>query len=171
ARFSPEEIKVALDRVAAAERDLKRFEARITHLCASTNLAVLNPCVMDLQLPLGSYDIIGAVTFVKEITEDTEFPIITGIVNQGRFWKHAFKAEFIGEQPNQATARGDYRVLVNREAHSDDGKDFVFLQRKCDERFSWYVERVAGDTVLEIGSRIDLQGHSGMIVHHIFQSQ
>src|SRR5438552_1264040 len=171
ARFGAEEIKVALNSNAAAESDLKRFETGVTCLNSSAILAVLNPCVVHLQLPLGGDDIIGAVTFVKEITEDTKFPIITGIINQGRFWEDAFQTEFIGEEPNQATARGDYGVLVKREAHPDHGKDFVFLQRKCDERFSWYVERVAGDTVLEIGSRIDFQGHAGMIVHHVFKSQ
>src|SRR5207249_7325599 len=73
--FSPEEIKVAPDRDAAAKRDLKRLEARVARLYPSLILAVLNDCVMHLQLSLGGYDIIGAVTLVKQISEDTKFPI------------------------------------------------------------------------------------------------
>src|SRR5439155_6420302 len=171
ARFSPEEIKVALDRVAAAERDLKRFEARITHLCASTNLAVLNPCVMDLQLPLGSYDIIGAVTFVKEITEDTEFPIITGIINQGRFWDHAFQTELVSEQPDQATAGGDYRILIERAADAEHAEDFIFLERESEKGFPRNVDCIAPGIAFEIGPGIDLDTGASMIVHHVFKRQ
>src|SRR5438477_10109394 len=65
ARFSPKEIKVAPDRDAASKRDVKRLEARIGRLHASLILAVLNPCVVHLQLPLGRYDIVGSETFVK----------------------------------------------------------------------------------------------------------
>src|SRR6266516_645842 len=65
--FGPKEIKVSPDRNAAADRDLKRFEAGVTCLYSSTILAVLNPRVMHLQLPLGRYDIVGADTFVNQI--------------------------------------------------------------------------------------------------------
>src|SRR5437764_11540115 len=125
--FSPEEIKVAPDRDAASERDVKRLESRIGHLHPSTILAVLNPCVVYLQLPLGRYDIVGAETFVNQISEDAKFPIITGIINQGRFWKDAFQTQVVGEKPDDTTAGSDYRRLVKRKAHSDHGKNFVFL--------------------------------------------
>src|SRR6266487_5315339 len=65
--FGPKEIKVPPDSDAAAERDLKRLQARIARLYPSTILAVLNPRVVHLQLPLGGYDIIGAETFVNQI--------------------------------------------------------------------------------------------------------
>src|SRR5438128_12504598 len=64
-RFSPKEIEVAFDRAADAERALNRLEARVTHLCADTVLAVLNPCVVYLQLPFWRYDILSAIIFVK----------------------------------------------------------------------------------------------------------
>src|SRR5438270_7020009 len=99
ARFSAEEIEIAPDRDAAAERDLKRLQARIGHLYPSLILAVLDPCVVYLQLSLGRYDIVGAETFVKQISEDAKFPIITGIINQSRLWKNAFQTELIGEEP------------------------------------------------------------------------
>src|SRR6266403_3355034 len=76
ARFGAEEIKVALDGIAAAELDVKGLKAGILCQNSYAVLAVLNPCVMHLQLPLGGYDIISAETFVKEITKDTEFPIV-----------------------------------------------------------------------------------------------
>src|SRR5712691_4383598 len=98
ARFSPKEIKVAPDRDAASERDVKRLEARIGRLHPSAIFAVLNPRIVHLQLPLGSYDIIGAETFVKQISEDAKFPIITGIINQSRLWKNALQTELIGEE-------------------------------------------------------------------------
>src|SRR6266480_7277956 len=125
--FSPEEIKVAPDRDAAAERDLKRLQARIGHLYPSTILAVLNPCVVHLQLPLGRYDIVGTETFVKQISEDAKFPIIIGIINQGRFWEDAFEPQTVGEEPDDTTAGSNYRSLVKREAYSNHGEDFVFL--------------------------------------------
>src|SRR5437588_11440147 len=133
--FGPKEIKVAPDRAAAAERDLKRLEARIGHLYSGTILAVLNPCVMHLQLPLGGYDIIGAETFVKEIAKDTEFPIVARIINQGRFWEDAFQTELVGEKPDQSAAGGDYRILIDRATHADDAEDFIFLERETDEHF------------------------------------
>src|SRR5213079_1488493 len=74
--FGPKEIKVAFDRDASSELDLKRLEPRVLHLYPSAILAVLNPRVVYLQLSLGSYDVIGAETFVKQISEDAKFPII-----------------------------------------------------------------------------------------------
>src|SRR5438093_9055077 len=41
--FGPKEIKVALDRDAASERNIKRLEAIIGRLHASANLTLLNP--------------------------------------------------------------------------------------------------------------------------------
>src|SRR5439155_17038917 len=125
--FGPEEIKVAPDRDAATERDVKRLEARIGRLHPSLILAVLNPCVVHLQLPLGRYDIVGAETFVIQISEDAKFPIITGIINQRRFWKNAFQTQVVCEKPDDTTSGTDYRILVKREAHSDHAKNFVFL--------------------------------------------
>src|SRR5436190_18705954 len=95
--FSSKEIKVASDRDTTSEGDVKRLEARIGRLHPSLILAVLNPCVVDLQFSLGSYDIIGAETFVKQISEDAKFPIITGIINQRGFWKDAFQTEVVAE--------------------------------------------------------------------------
>src|SRR5438874_2822342 len=110
--FGPKEIKVALDSNAAAERDLKRLQARIGHLHPSLILAVLNPCVVYLQLSLGRYGIVGAETLVKQISEDAKFPIITGIINQSRLWKNAFQTELIGEEPDDTTTGGDHRIRV-----------------------------------------------------------
>src|SRR6266446_2637065 len=116
--FSPEEIKIAPDRDAASERDLKRLETRIGRLHPSLILAVLNPCVVYLQLPLGRYDIVGAETFVKQISEDAKFPIVVQTINEGRFWDDAFQTQVIVEQPDDTTTWRDDRILVNREAHS-----------------------------------------------------
>src|SRR6266581_8067080 len=127
--FGPKEIKVALDRDAASERNIKRLEARIGRLYPSTILAVLNPRVVHLQLPLGSYDVIGAVTFVKQISEDAKFPIITGIINQSRLWKNAFQTELIGEEPDDTAAGGDYRIRIERATDAKHAKDFIFLER------------------------------------------
>src|SRR5207248_4898369 len=127
ARFSPKEIKVAPNRAAASKRDVKRLEARIGRLHPSTILAVLNPCVVHLQLPLGGYDIVGAETFVKQISENAKFPIIVGIINQRRFREDAFQTQVVGEKPDDTTTGSNYRSLVKRETHSDHGKNFVFL--------------------------------------------
>src|SRR5438034_3339486 len=108
--FGAEEIKVALDGDSASKRNIKRLEARIGRLYPSTILAVLNPRVVHLQLPLGSYDVIGAETLVNQISEDAKFPIITGIINQRRFWKNAFQTQVVIEEPDDTTAGGDYRI-------------------------------------------------------------
>src|SRR5205823_1567709 len=86
-RFGSKEIKVPLYRAACAERDLKRFKAGVIHLHPSTIFAVLNDCIVHLQLLVGSYDIIGAVTFEKQISKEAKFPIITGIINQSWLWE------------------------------------------------------------------------------------
>src|SRR5437660_4316393 len=171
ARFSAEEIKVALDGTAAAELDVKGLKAGILCQNSYAVLAVLNPCVMHLQLPLGGYDIISAETFVKEIAKDTEFPIVARIINQGRFWEDAFQTELVGEKPDQSAAGGDYRILIDRATHADDAEDFIFLERETDEHFPGNVDCIAPDIVLEIGSGIDLDTCAGMIVHDIFHSQ
>src|SRR6266403_2641685 len=171
ARFGAEEIKVALDGIAAAELDVKGLKAGILCQNSYAVLAVLNPRVMHLQLPLGGYDIISAETFVKEITKDTEFPIVARIINQGRFWEDAFQTELVGEEPDQSAAGGDYRILIDRATHADDAEDFVFLERETYECFPRNVDCIAPDIVLEIGSGIDLDTRAGMIVHDIFHSQ
>src|SRR6266487_2356448 len=169
--FSPEEIKVAPDRDAASERDVKRLESRIGHLHPSTILAVLNPCVVYLQLPLGRYDIVGAETFVKQISEDAKFPIIIGVINQGRFWKNAFETEMVCEEPDDTAAGGDYRIRIERATDAEHAKDFIFLERETEKGFPGYIEIVAVDVILEKETWIDLNACAGMIVHHIFQSQ
>src|SRR6266567_1146107 len=140
ARFSPEEIEVAPDGAAAAQCDLKRLEAGVAHLYSGTILAVLNPCVMHLQFPLRSYDIVGTVTFVKKITKYADFPVVSRVINQGRCREDAFGTELVREKPDDTTAGGDYRILIDREAHADHGKDFVFHERKRDERLGRYIE-------------------------------
>ena len=127
ARFSPKEIKAPLDRAACAGVDFKRLEAGVACLYPNTILAVLNPRVVYLQLSLGSYDVIGAETFVKQISEDAKFPIIPGIINQRRLWKDAFQTQMIVEQPDDTATGSNDRILVERETHSDHGKNFVFL--------------------------------------------
>src|SRR5207245_6770432 len=127
ARFSPKEIKAPLDRDAASERDVKRFEARIGRLHACTVLTVLNPCVMHLQLPLGRYDIVGAETFVLQISEDAKFPIVVRVVNQGRLRKDAFQTQVVGEKPDDTTTGTNYRRLVERVDHSEHGTHFVIV--------------------------------------------
>src|SRR6266566_8813077 len=169
--FSPKEIKVAPDRDAASEGDLKRLETRIGRLHPSLILAVLNPCVVYLQLPLGRYDIVGAETFVKQISEDAKFPIITGIINQGRFWEHTFQAQMVGEEPDDTTAGGDYRIRIERATDAEHAKDFIFLERETEKGFPRYIEIVAVDVILEKEAWIDLDTRARMIVHHIFQSQ
>src|SRR5439155_13031170 len=106
--FSSKDIKVAPDSNAAAERDLKRLEAGVARLYPSTSLAVLNPCVMDLQLSLGGYDIIGAITFVKYISEDAKFRIIVGIINEGRLWDDVFQKQVLAEHQDDTSVGGDY---------------------------------------------------------------
>src|SRR5882724_5818252 len=120
ARFGAEELKIAPDGTAAAEGDLERLKAGIPYLSSCTVLAVLNDGVVDLQFPLGSYDIISAVTFVKKITKDPEFPIVSRIINQGRFWEDAFQTELISEQPDQAAAGSHGWVLVEATTNADD---------------------------------------------------
>src|SRR6267378_8679209 len=110
ARFGAVEIKVALDGTAAAELDFKGLKAGILCLNSCAVLAVLNDGVVDLQFPLGSYDIISAETFVIEIAKDTEFPIVSRTINQGRFWENAFQTELVSEQPDNTTARGNDRI-------------------------------------------------------------
>src|SRR5437588_2948533 len=92
ARFGAEEIKVALDGTAAAERDFKGLKAGILCLNSYAVLAVLNDGVVDLQFPLRSYDIISAETFVKEVRKQTELPVVGRLVNQRRRWEYALKA-------------------------------------------------------------------------------
>src|SRR6266404_3479885 len=140
ARFGAEEIKVALDGIAAAELDVKGLKAGILCQNSYAVLAVLNPRVMHLQLPLGGYDIISAETFVKEITKDTEFPIVSQIINQGRFWEDAFQTELVSEQPDQAAAGGHDWVLIEATTETDDAEDFIFLERETDEHFPGNVD-------------------------------
>src|SRR6267143_573670 len=92
ARFGAEEIKVALDSIAAAELDVKGLKAGIPCQNSYAVLAVLNDGVVDSQFPLGSYDIISAVTFVKEVRKQTELPVVGRLVNQRRLWEYALKA-------------------------------------------------------------------------------
>ena len=169
--FGPKEIKVALNCAAASELDLKRLEPRVLYLHPSTILAVLNPRVVHLQLPLGGYDIIGAETFVKQISEDAKFPIITGIINQSRLWENAFQTELIGEEPDQATAGGDYRIRIERATDAEHAKDFIFLERESEKGFPRYIEIIPVDVILEIDSWINLDTGARMIVHYVFQSQ
>src|SRR6266496_3709144 len=110
ARFGAEEIKVALDGTAAAELDVKGLKAGILCQNSYAVLAILNDGVVDLQFPLGSYDIISAETFVIEIAKDTEFPIVSRTINQGRFWEDAFQTELVSEEPDDTTARGNDRT-------------------------------------------------------------
>src|ERR1700757_4175410 len=97
-RFGAEKLKLAPDGTPSAQRDLEGLKAGVPYLSACTVLVVLNNRVVDLQFPFGSYDIISAEAFVKEITEDTEFPIVIRIINQRRFWKDAFQTELVSEQ-------------------------------------------------------------------------
>src|SRR5438876_248417 len=171
ARFGPEEIKVAPDRDAAAERDLKRLQARIGHLYPSLILAVLDPCVVHLQLPFWRYDILGAETFVIQISKEPKFPIVTGIINQSRFWKDAFQTKVVVEEPDDTAAGGDYRTRIDRATDADHCEDFVFLKRKGDPRFPRNVECIPLGITLEVGPRIDLDTRAGMIMYHVFNSQ
>src|ERR1700747_274034 len=79
--LGPEEIEVPFDRGASAERDLKRLEARIASLDANAFFAVFNDRVVNLQLLLGSDDVIGTKTFEKQIAENAEFPVVAGIID------------------------------------------------------------------------------------------
>src|SRR5438876_5350089 len=171
ARFGPEEIKVAPDRDAAAERDLKRLQARIGRLHSSLILAVLDPCVVHLQLPFWRYDILGAETCVIQISKEPKFPIITGIINQGRFWEDAFEAQMVVEEPDDTAAGGDYRIRIDRATNADYGEDFVFLKRKGDPGFPRNVECIPLGITLEVGPRIDLDTRASVIVHHVLQRQ
>src|SRR6266403_4564587 len=140
ARFGAEEIKVAPYRNAAAELDYKGLKAGILCLNSCFVLAVLNDGVVDLQFPLGSYDIISAETFVKEIAKDTEFPIVSQIIDQGRFWEDAFQTELVSEQPDQAAAGGHDWVLIEATTEADDAEDLIFLERETDEHFPGNVD-------------------------------
>src|SRR6266480_913689 len=169
--FGSEEIEVPLERAASVERDFKRLEVGIGSLEASAFLTVLDDSVVDLQLPLGSYHIIGAVTFEKQIAGNAKLPIVIRIVNQGRLWEDPFEAQLIGEKPDDSAAGGHAWILIDATTDADDGEDFVFLKRKCEERFPRHVDRIAGYITLKIRSGIDLDSRTGVIVHHIFQSQ
>src|SRR6266496_823 len=171
ARFGPEEIEVAPNRATAAERDLKRLKAGVAYLYSGTILAVLNPCVMHLQLPFWRYDILGAETFVIQISKEPKFPIVTWVVNQGRFWEDAFEAQMVVEEPDDTAAGGDYRIRIDRATDADYGEDFVFLKRKGDPRFPRNVECIPLGITLEVGPRIDLDTRAGMIMYHVFNSQ
>jgi hypothetical protein len=127
--------------------------------------------VVHLQLPLGSYDIVGAETFVKQISEDAKFPIITGIINQGRLWKNAFQAEVIGEEPDQATAGGHYRILIERATDAEHAEDFIFLEWESEKGFPGYIEIVAVDVILKIESWINLDTHGSVIVHRVLERE
>src|SRR6266576_3955643 len=170
ARFGAEEIKVALDGTAGAELDVKGLKAGILCQNSYAVLAVLNDGVVDLQFPLGSYDIISAVTFVKEIAKDTKFPIVSQIINQGRFWEDAFQTELVSEQPDQAAAGGHDWVLIEATTEANNAEDFIFLERETDEHFPRNVDGIAGNIILEIGAGIYLDSRAGMIVRDIFQS-
>src|SRR5438128_2361723 len=104
AHTGPEEIEVALKGVAAADRNLKRLETRVTYLYPSSLFAVLNDRVVQLQFFQRRDDVIRAVTFVKDVAQQTEFPIFTRIVNQGRFREHALETALIRKKPNEAAA-------------------------------------------------------------------
>src|SRR6266542_768855 len=171
ARFSPKEIEVAPNRATAAERDFKRLEARIGRLHSSLILAVLDPCVVHLQLPFWRYDILGAETCVIQISKEPKFPIVTWVVNQGRFWEDAFEAQMVVEEPDDTAAGGDYRIRIDRATDADYGEDFVFLKRKGDPRFPRNVECIPLGITLEVGPRIDLDTRAGMIMYHVFNSQ
>ena len=77
----------------------------------------------------------------------------------------------VAEQPDDTAAGGDYRTLINRATDADDGEDFIFLKRKRDEHFPRNVECIPLGITLEVGPRIDLDTHAGMIMHYIFQRQ
>src|SRR5438067_4027813 len=169
--FGPREIKVAPVGDAACEPDVKRLEARIGGLPATAILAVLDPCVVHLQLPFWRYDIIGAKTFVKQLSEDTKFPIVTGSINQGRSREDAFQTQVVGEQPEQATAWGDYWIRIERATDAEHAKDFIFLERESEKGFPGYIEIVAMDVILEIDTRINPNTCAGVIVHDMINRQ
>src|SRR5207248_1966928 len=90
----------------------------------------------------------------RNISLDTKFPIVTGIINQGRFREDAFQTQVVGEQPDQATAWGDYWIRIERATDAEHAKDFIFLERESEKGFPGYIEIVAMDVILEIDTRI-----------------
>src|SRR6266446_3552813 len=113
ARFGTEEIETAFDRAADVERDVERFEVRIGGLDSDAFLTVLHDRIVDLELRLRRDHVVGAVTFEKEISSDTKFPVVIRIVNQRRLWEDAFQPQMIGEQPDQTAARRQDWIGIN----------------------------------------------------------
>src|SRR6266404_7981956 len=97
ARFRAEEIEIAFDCAADIESDVERLEVRIGGLYSGAFLTVLDDRVMDLEFSSRRDHVVGAVSFKKEIGAESKFPVLTRIVNQRRFGKHAFEAEVIAE--------------------------------------------------------------------------
>jgi hypothetical protein len=169
--FGTEEIEVPLHRGTSAQRDLEGFEAGITRLGANAVLAVLNDRVVNLQLPLRSDDTIGAITFVIQIAENAEFPVVARIVNQRRLREDTLQPELVSKKPDKAAARADNRILIKAAAKADDTEDLVFLQRERDEYLPRNVDRIASYVVLKIRARIDLDSSAGMIVDDVLEGE
>src|SRR5947209_742640 len=88
-----------------------------------------------------------------------------------RIREDAFQTQVVGEQPDQATAWGDYWIRIERATDAEHAKDFIFLERESEKGFPGYIEIVAMDVILEIDTRINLNTRAGVIVHDIFKRQ
>ena len=167
-----EEIKVPFDRHACPRNDLKRFEAGITYLQTGAILAVLHDSVVQVQFVLSVRDdIVSSKAGVVKLAEDPEFPIVIWLINQRRLGKNRLESKLIGEEPDDAAAERNRRVLINSPAHSDNRKDLVFLQRERHKSFPWDINSIPRRIILKINPWIDLDAYGWEVLHNVLQRQ
>src|ERR1700686_531040 len=111
------------------------------------------------------------VTFVQEFTEQTELPVVVGLVNQRRLREHAFETQLVAEKPDDTAAGGNRWILINTAAKADNAKDLVFLDREAHKNPPRYIKRIAGDAVLKIHAWFELDTGAGMVFHNVFECQ
>jgi hypothetical protein len=111
-----------------ARNDLKGLETRISYLHASSVLAILDDRIVQLQFLLRREDIVSTKARVVKLAEDPEVQSSLGLIDQCRLGKNRLEAELVAEEPDNAAAGRNRRVLINSPAQSDNGKDLAFLK-------------------------------------------
>src|SRR5438552_15842743 len=62
-------------------------------------------------------------------------------------------------------------MLIKGAAQSDHTKNFVLLEGEADENLPRHINGVAGDPVLKIHARGQLDARAGMIVDYVFECE
>src|SRR5438552_5119958 len=62
-------------------------------------------------------------------------------------------------------------MLIKGAAQSDHTKNFVLLEGEADENLPRHINGVAGDPVLKIDARVQLDARAGMIVDYVFERE